>query len=72
MTLFERESLIADCREACKPNVLRIDDEHREVRERGMEAARKLGYAFPDDVVETENARIAREIQRFRRQSTIY
>ena len=50
MTTFERETLIADCRDACRPNVLRTDDESREIRERGAAAAQRLGFKTADDV----------------------
>lgn len=52
MTSFERGMLVEDCREACKGNVLRTDDESREVRERGMAAANRLGYEYPEDAVD--------------------
>jgi len=49
MTTFERRMLIADCREACKTNVLRTEEESREVREKAAEACRKLGIEYPED-----------------------
>ncbi len=48
---FERNMLIEDCREACRANVLRTDDEHQEVRERAERACRKLGIEFPEDML---------------------
>ena len=44
--------LIADCLEACKGNVLRTDDEARDVREKAAVACRKLGIEFPEDAKE--------------------
>lgn len=52
MTTFERAMLVADCREACKGNVLRTDDEAREVRQKGQAAATALGYEYPEDAVD--------------------
>jgi hypothetical protein len=50
-TYAERQELIAACREACRHNVLRTEDEAREVRERAAEACRKLGVEFPEDAI---------------------
>lgn len=51
MTNYEREMLIADCEDACRHNVPRTDEEATAVRRAGIEAARKLGYEYPEDVV---------------------
>ena len=51
MTTFEREMLIADCREACKTNELRTDEERAELWERAKKACQKLGIAHPEDAI---------------------
>lgn len=53
-TYAERQELIADCREACRHDVLRTEDEARQVRERAVEACRKLGVDFPEDAIENK------------------
>lgn len=49
MTTFERRMLIEDCREACRHNVERTNEEAARVREKAAEACRKLGIEYPED-----------------------
>ena len=49
MNRFDRLTLIEDCREACRTNVLRTAEESREVRERAEEACCRLGIESPED-----------------------
>ena len=51
MTELERRMLIEDCRDACRGNVLRTDDEADEVAAKATEACRRLGIEFPEDAL---------------------
>jgi len=48
-TYYERRMAIEDCREACRYNVLRTDDEQRKVNAAAKRACRILGIEHPED-----------------------
>lgn len=57
MTAYEIRMLVEDCREACRRDVLRTDEEAAAVRERAAEACRKLGIEYPEDAISANHER---------------
>jgi len=52
MTYTERQELVSVCREFENKNVLRTSEESTALRAKAFAAASKLGFEFPEDVLE--------------------
>ena len=52
MSYVERQELISLCRQFANKNVLRTAEESAELRTNALAAANKLGFEFPEDVLE--------------------